>query len=336
MFDNTLELFRCPRCFAPLDLISPKRQSGEILEGNLRCRECDVSYPIHNGIPRFVPEENYAENFGFEWHRFAELQTDRLHTHTLSHDRFGLEIGCDPKDLKGLRVLEAGCGGGRFTDIVLESEAELFAVDLSNAVDKNRQIHQGNTALTLIQGSIDAIPLAHEAFDLVFCLGVLQHTPDPSAFFRALVPYVKPGGRLVVDVYAAHPKQSLHWKYIIRPITKRMDQSRLLALIERAAPILVPISRQVRRVPKVGKALSRLIPIFVHDGFMGKVSPAEELRWAVLETFDALSPAYDRPRSLRAVHRWFRDAGMTQIETFNLNNALNYGRAVKPRLGTER
>jgi len=330
MWERLLETLRCPRCAQPLGLCETTRDKGEVLEGTLHCPSCGAKNPIVNGIPRFVPTENYASSFGFEWERFAEVQTDRLHGNRLSHERFYRELGCLPDDLRGLRVLEAGCGGGRFSEIALDAGAEVFAVDLSSAVDKSRAIRMGHPRLHLIQASILDMPLARESFDLVFCFGVLQHTPDPAETFRSLVPFVKPRGRLAVDIYAAHPKQSLHWKYLVRPVTKRLPRERLLDVIERAAPVLVPVSRRLRRIPRLGKALSRLVPIFVHDGFMGRVSPEEEVRWAILETFDALTPAYDRPRSRHTLLRWFRDAGFTSIETGCMQNALNYGRAQRP------
>lgn len=330
MLDSALQLVRCPRCRARLELGRPEREGGEIEAGQLACAGCRAVYPIRKGIPRFVPAENYADSFGFEWQRFAEVQTDRFRGHSLTRDRFFLEVGLRPEELRGLRVLEAGCGGGRFSDVVLEAGAELYAFDLSNAVDKSRELRRGRPRLDLFQASIEAIPLEHESFDLVFCFGVLQHTPDPAVSFRYLVPFVKKGGRIAVDVYAAHLKQTLHWKYLVRPVTKRMRKEDLLTAIERAATVLVPISRSVRRIPKLGKPLSRLIPIFVHDGFMGKVPPDDEVRWAVLETFDALSPAYDRPCSRRTLQRWLEEAGFVDVAAHTLNRSLNYGHARKP------
>jgi len=331
VFQSAVELLRCPTCHGKLRPQRPKRKGDEILSGTLGCTE-DRShhYPIERGIPRFVPPENYAGSFGFEWTLYGDLQVDRLGDHTITRDRFYQQMGCGPEDLAGLRVLEVGCGGGRFSDVVLDAGAELFAVDLSVAVEKNRELHPAHPRLHLAQASIYDLPFAREAFDLVFCFGVLQHTPDPHASFEALVPFVKPGGRLAVDIYAAHPKQTSHWKYAVRPIAKRISPERLHAAIARIAPVLVPISRRVRRIPKVGKPLSRLIPIMVHDGFMGKLRPEEEVRWAILETLDALSPAYDRPRSRRTLHRWFEQSGLVDVETNNVMNALNYGRGRRP------
>jgi 2-polyprenyl-3-methyl-5-hydroxy-6-metoxy-1,4-benzoquinol methylase len=331
MWESSLPLLRDPRSGERLELETSERLDGEVIEGALTCASSGARIPIRNGIPRFVEEdENYAENFGFEWDLFAEIQTDRLARHSLSTDRFFNQVSFSPGEMKGLRVLEAGCGGGRFSDVVLEAGAELFSFDLSNAVDKNRAIHTGHPRHHLFQASIFEPPFVPGSFDLVFCMGVLQHTPDPEAFFRQLIPFAKPGGELMIDVYSAHPKQSLHWKYALRPISKRLPHRMLLRGIEAIAPVLVPISRQVRRIPKLGKPLSRLIPIFVHDGFMGLIPREDEVRFAVLETFDALSPAYDRPRSLRTMRRWFRDAGFEEIHSFNVMNALNVARGRAP------
>lgn len=301
-----------------------ERAGEEALSGELRCTGAH-RFPIVRGIPRFVEPENYAASFGFEWGLYGHLQVDRLHDRSLTRDRFYREVGWSPADLRGLRVLEVGCGGGRFSDVVLEAGAELWAVDLSTAVEKNRELHPGHPRLHLFQASAYALPFAPGSFDLVFCFGVLQHTPRPREAFRALVPFVKPGGRLAVDIYAAHPKQISHWKYLVRPITKRMDRERLHDRIRRAAPTLVPISRRIRRIPRVGKPLSRLVPIFVHDGFMGRMSPEDEVRWAVLETLDFLSPAYDRPRPRWVLERWFRKAGFEDVRTACTARSLNYG-----------
>jgi SAM-dependent methyltransferase len=330
MYESALGLLRCPVSGSALELSSTERDGDDVRSGELRCTSTGRSYPIVNGIPRFVPPENYAESFEFQWDLYGSLQVDRLHDHSLTRERFYSELGCGPEDLAGLRVLEAGCGGGRFSDLVLEAGGELYAADLSNAVEKNRELHPGNPHLHLVQAAITELPFAPDSFDLVFCFGVLQHTPSPRATFRALVPFVKPRGRLAVDIYAAHPKQTSHWKYLVRPVTKRLGKRRLHRIIERSVPVLLPISRSVRRIPKIGKLLSRFVPIKVHDGFMGRVSPEEEERWAVLETLDALSPAYDKPRSRRTLHRWFEECGLTQVETFSTSGALNYGRGTKP------
>jgi SAM-dependent methyltransferase len=333
MHTAALEILRCTDCCSRFEAKGQISGSDEIDEGLLTCAGCGGQMPIVAGIPRFVPAESYADNFGLQWNRFAQLQVDRISGNTASRDRFFLETGLRPEELRGRRVLEAGCGGGRFSDVVLAAGAELYAVDLSNAVDKNRALNGTNPKLHLAQASILDLPFVPAAFDLVFCFGVLQHTPDPAATFRALVPFVRPGGRLAVDVYAAHPKQTLHLKYLMRPVTRRMSDERLLALIEHAAPPLVSLAIAMRRIPKVGRALTRLLPLKIHDGIFEGVTRERSVELAVLETFDALAPAYDRPRSRRSVQRWFDAAGFSPAEAHTIVNGLNYGWGVKPLAG---
>jgi len=315
-----LATLRCPGC------------KGDLRAGTdaLTCPACARDYPIRDGIPRFVPEDNYAGSFGYEWTLYGDLQYDRLHHTAMTHDRFFRQVALSPADLAGKKVLEAGCGGGRFSDVVLQAGAELFAFDLSVAVDKNRELHPDHPKLHLAQASILQPPFAPGSFDLVFCFGVLQHTPDPEAAFAALAPLVRPGGRIAVDVYAAHPKQTSHWKYWVRPVTKRMDHERLHRIIERSSHITYPVARAVRQVPVVGKVLSRLVPIHTHEGFVGVVPRDQERRWAVLETLDALTPAHDHPRSLRTLRSWLTDAGFVGVQGGTTSNALNYACGDRP------
>jgi uncharacterized protein YbaR (Trm112 family) len=66
-----LDLLVCPNCATDdaLEMVSGEASEDEINEGILSCPACDREYSIGNGIPRFVdPDENYAENFGYQWH----------------------------------------------------------------------------------------------------------------------------------------------------------------------------------------------------------------------------------------------------------------------------
>jgi len=330
MYADALSTLCCPGCLGPLHTAQPWAAAVDVETDTLLCRACPREFPVLRGIPRFVPADNYADSFGFEWTLYGDLQYDRLANHSMTRDRFYRQCGLKPEDLRGKKVLEAGCGGGRFSDVVLAAGAELYAIDMSIAVDKNRELHPGQHGLNLAQASILQLPFAPETFDFVFCFGVIQHTPDPLAAFKALVPLVKPGGRLAVDVYAAHPKQTSHWKYLLRPVTKRMNHKKLHDIIDQTSHVLFPISRTVRRVPVVGKWLSRLVPIFVHDGFLGIVPKHQERRWAVLETLDALTPAHNHPRSLRTLKKWFVNAGFQSIQSASTMHSLNYAWGDRP------
>jgi SAM-dependent methyltransferase len=153
------------------------------------------------------------------------------------------------------------------------------------------------------------IPVRPLSMDKVICLGVLQHTPDPAAAFRYLAQHVRPGGELVVDVYAARLRSLISWKYALRPLTKRVNKERLHRIIATATPPLVPLSAWLYRL--AGRAGARLLPIVQYD-HLG-LSAALNREWAVLDTFDMYAPAHDHPQTLNTVRRWYEEAGFVGV-----------------------
>ena len=143
----------------------------------------------------------------------------------------------------------------------------------------------------------------------MICLGVLQHTPDPEAAFRSLGRYVRPGGQLVVDLYRRDVAALMQWKYLLRPVTKRMRKEALYEVISRVTPPLVPVARLLRRF--AGRLGARLVPI-VEYSHLG-LAPDLNVQWAVLDTFDMYSPAHDHPQSLESVKRWFGEIGFQDV-----------------------
>jgi SAM-dependent methyltransferase len=228
-----------------------------------------------------------------------------------------------PRRLEGNLILEAGSGAGRFTEVLLSTGATVFSFDLSSAVDANlaNNGHQPNAHV--FQANIYEVPLHEGAFDKVVCLGVLQHTPDPETAFRSLVRQVKPGGELAIDVYAWRLSAILHWRFLLRPITRRLNKARLYRLVEMLTHLLLPVAVFLRRV--AGRAGARLVPIAEHS--MLGLSPELHRQWAILDTFDWYSPTYDKPMTLRTVRRWFDEAGFVGVVVeYGPNGIIGRGR----------
>src|ERR1700752_4050176 len=76
MKPDLLDILRCPECRSDLRIARANEASGEIESGELQCTSCTRVYPILRFIPRFVPAENHADNFGFQWNRFRRTQLD--------------------------------------------------------------------------------------------------------------------------------------------------------------------------------------------------------------------------------------------------------------------
>ena len=321
---DDLKLYRCPSCHSGQLTLRMEELGGEdwIEEGVIFCEKCSNEYRITAGLPRFVPESNYADTFGFQWNIHSKTQLDSYSGLPISRNRV-FEVTRWDKNMCGQRILEAGSGAGRFTEVLLGTGAHVFSFDYSTAVDANHKNNGSSENLTLFQGDIFNIPFEVASFDKVFCLGVLQHTPDPAAAFLSLTRYLRPGGVLAVDAYTRNFVARMQWKYLLRPITKRMHKKLLYGFIESLTPVLIPVARILRRV--AGRAGARLVPI-VEYSHLG-LSPELNRQWAILDTFDMYSPAHDHPQSLKDVSRWFEEAGFVEIDVrYGPNGVVGTGR----------
>jgi hypothetical protein len=79
-----------------------------------------IRYPIANKLPRFVAQDNYAQAFGKQWHRFPKTQLDSHTGLRLSEARLARCMRGYLPDVRGKLVLEAGSGTGLFTEILLK------------------------------------------------------------------------------------------------------------------------------------------------------------------------------------------------------------------------
>ena len=84
----------------------------------------DEKIPIINGIPRFVNSNNYAAAFGLQWETFRQTQFDSFTQNPISKNRLEIALGQPLKTIKGLKILEAGSGAGRFTEVLLKRSEE--------------------------------------------------------------------------------------------------------------------------------------------------------------------------------------------------------------------
>jgi SAM-dependent methyltransferase len=313
-----LDILCCPDCQGRLAV-------EENYQDRLCCVNCACSYPVVNGIPRFVGAKNYATNFGLQWNRFRQSQLDSHTGLSITRDRFVAATGWTEDDLRGQLVLEAGCGAGRFSETVLGMGARLVAMDYSNAVEANLANNGPNPSLLVVQADIRKPPFPSHSFDKVFCLGVIQHTPDPAASFRVLARMPKAGGELVVDSYIKRLVTLLHAKYALRPFTRRMHEEKLLALVAKMVRWLLPLSDMLGAVPIMGRYLQRLIPVINYR----KAYPLNDRQvreWAILDTFDALGARFDNPVTPDEMRKWFQDAGYGEIEVFLARALIGRGR----------
>lgn len=323
---SLLSRLQCPQCgCAELALENVQENSVEIESGVLRCPNCQSVYPILRYIPRFVSSANYATSFGFQWNHFRRTQLDSYSGVPVSRDRFIQQTRWTQEKLKNASALDAGCGAGRFAEIALSLGAEVVAVDYSSAVDACWQNLGSHPKLHVVQADIFTLPFRPGGFDFVYSLGVLQHTPDVKRALTALPAQLLPGGELAADLYLSHWHTLAHPKYFLRPITTRVQPDTLFGIIERGAPALLAVSRFVGRIPLVGRFLKFLVPVANYEGVY-PLSSEQILEWAILDTYDWLSPRYDTPQTPAALRGWLTEAGLEKIEVEMAHHLTGRGR----------
>ena len=279
---------KCLHCATP-----GLRNSG----GAWTCGNCGAAYPVVSGVPRFVPRELYAESFGFQWNRFARTQLDSAQGTTRSRETFVQKTGWQPRDLRGKRVLDAGCGMGRFAEVCADAGAEVYAIDLSRAVEAAYRNLGHRPNVHIFQADILHLPFPEESFDFIYSIGVLHHTPRPREAFLKLPPLLKPGGAVAVWVYERRLRRLVGGE-VLRVVTPSLPKVWLL----QASRIAISLYH-VHRLPLIGRLTAVILPT--------SMEPDPEWRW--LDTFDWYSPPYQWKHSNEEVEGWFREAGLIEV-----------------------
>lgn len=273
-------------------------------------------YPVIAGIPRFVAPENYADSFGYQWNKYARLQLDSCNRTKFSRERFYSITGWSQDQLTGKRVLDVGCGAGRFAEIALSAGAEVTAMDLSQAVETCKRNLGDSPHLNVVQASIYEMPFRPGSFDYVYSIGVIQHTPDPKRSVMEICKMVKPGGQVGLWIYERDWKSymgTVGFKYLLRPFTAKMSRSQVEKFSNKLESICWPVNRIARRCGLPGKIVMRMLP--VASAYLQDVPLSDEdfREWVRLDTFDMYSPVHDHPQKFSTVASWLHEAGFTDI-----------------------
>ena len=114
--------------------------------------------------------------------------------------------------LAGKRVLDVGCGGGILSESMALKGAQVTGIDLGEKALKVAQLHQLESGVEVDYRLISAEALATEmpqSFDVVTCMEMLEHVPDPAAVVKACATLVKPGGMVFFSTINRNPKAYL-------------------------------------------------------------------------------------------------------------------------------
>lgn len=198
--DGAFDLLACPAC------------GGELRRPAL-CAGCGAGYALDGGIPSLrlpadarteavrefyaqAPFPAYPPRDTYPWLR---MRAERSEFARLLDEA----IPCDA------RILEMGCGTGQMSLFLATAGRLVIGADLSRPaleVAEAARRRYGIERARFVETDLRAPGLRRGAFDVVYSSGVLHHTPDPRASFRAVAGLVRPGGMLVVGLYNAYAR----------------------------------------------------------------------------------------------------------------------------------
>ena len=218
--------------------------------------------------------------------------------------------GPRPVSWAGLRVLDAGCGMGRWLHFARRAGAHVVGMDLSPAIDVAAQRDPGD----FVQADLRQPPLRPASFDLVYSLGVLHHLEDPLTGLRAVAALVRPGGELRIYVYRSLEddpwlrRMVLALVTLLRRLTTRLPFWAVDAVATTIAIVATPLflwpRRLLRRWP-LGERLTRGLPL-VHYADV-------PFRMLVAEQFDRLVAPIEGRYRADEIKGWFEAIGFELV-----------------------
>ncbi len=207
------DLLACPRC-------------GDALSDALECLGCGAGWRAPDGIPRLrldvsartetvrrfydaAPFPGYPPNDSLTWLR-ARAERSAF-------------AGLLDRSLPGDAVIaEVGCGTGQMSLYLARADRRVVALDLSRAaleLGAAAARRYGKGRVQFVECDLTRLPLREAAFDVVYCSGVLHHTPEPRESFASIVKAVKPGGHVVLGLYNRYARLPLRLRRVIARAT---------------------------------------------------------------------------------------------------------------------
>ncbi len=257
--------------------------------------------------PVTTHEEDRVTFFGLTGIEPAFHETTAFADFPVEQPSAGQLAAATTSRLQDKKVLEAGCGMGKYVKVVSELGAELaVGLDASAAVERAVEVTERRPNVLIVQGDIFHPPL-RGGFDFAFSVGVLHHTPAPRRAFESVASLVRPDGELAVWLYP-HSDQiapyllEIWHERLLRPVTSRLPHRALEGLCVGLGKLTVIKTRLRERGGAVGSAVALMLSSVA----VGKhIDPGI----AAFLNFDWYSPPYRSRHTDAELAEWFRSVG---------------------------
>jgi SAM-dependent methyltransferase len=299
----------CPVCGGDLAIRdSTQEADAEIQEGALVC-PVGHTFPIAAGVPRLAPDElledgriaaeSIRESFSHEWKHFDHA-ADRTWGAPVERrlEEFLRHVDLPAEAVAGKQVLDAGCGNGSLSRAIASLDCEVLAADIGRqVVEAHRQLGGGGARVHYVQANLMHPPFRRDAFDVVYCAGVLHHTPSTKATFDVLVPALAPGGTIFVWLYHHVPGRVLALKSRLRRGISRLPAGAKERLVRY---VILP---------------QAMLRQYVRTALRRNPDPRDHLRWRerLVILLDSYTPRYRWEHTPEELAGWYRELGFVDI-----------------------
>lgn len=312
-----------PKNGEKLKLVVLRKVGEDVVEGSLISSK--NKYPIVKGVPRFSgydSKDNYAHSFGFEWNKWADIQFESnnkgkvMEGHTLK--MWEKIVISKSKKVKGSLIIDFGCGSGRFIEISCMKGAKVIGLDMSSAVDVAYEKFKDDSNVLIVQGDILNPPFTEGVADGAYSIGVLHHTAGPRVGFNKITKCIKSGGWLAVSVYG----EIGHYTDVVVNLYRNIFKF-LWNFFGPYPPLIYSyfcgyVLWSMLRIPII-KYFAFAIKMFV------PFIALPDRQWAILDTFDSVTPSNQTGHSVYEVYSWFKNSDYKVIEPSNWGGTSLWG-----------
>lgn len=239
-----MEYLACPQCGGDLHLHADETLDDDVRTGRLSCTQCPVVVPITGGVPSFLHRGSADDvtqttsAFARNWERYNAIILD----HARLNDQLFRDwvAPLDPRDLEDRVVVDVGCGMGRWMHVASQYRPRvLLGLDYSSVVHTAWDNVKHLPRTTVVQADLFALPLKPKV-EVLYCIGVAHHTPDPSAAVASLARVLAPDGALSLWVYGRENNDWLvrYVNPVRHRVTSRLPHPLLLGLSRSMAGVL--------------------------------------------------------------------------------------------------
>jgi SAM-dependent methyltransferase/uncharacterized protein YbaR (Trm112 family) len=316
--EREARIARGPDPRSQFGLGDPSERDREIISGSLIADQSGYRYPIIAGVPRMIvdptlpdpisvnrqlrqPDASLSDeyqqtvrHFRTQWEAFGEEEKSfgMSVQETWKYLRETLSPPGLPDDwISGKVVVDAGCGHGKYVDALSHRGAEVIGMDITPEIERVYKRIGARPNVHLVQANILYPPLERARVDFVVSSGVIHHTPDTRAAFRAISKLVRSGGYLSIWVY---PYRSAAFETVsqsIRIVTTRLPRPLLRALCYLPVPLLA--------LPRWG-------------AYSGTSLKSASWRQCAQVIYDFFGPKYQTHHRPDEIAAWYREEGFGQ------------------------